>query len=213
METAFKGNLQSVSNPCHRRRPTRLESVDLMRDILQILPTKVASPLSLQSIREDVETSFATVKRYVSTLNQLFLLFEISPYSKKIHRAVKKEKKTYFFHHPAVQDVGARFENMVALLLRRWISEQTETAHGDYELFYLRDQDRREVDFLITLNQKPYFLIEAKRSETEISPALRFYSEKLGIPGIQVVRTPKIRIKKDKNLAVISIHALASILG
>jgi predicted AAA+ superfamily ATPase len=192
---------------------TRLESVDLMRDILHLLPSKISSPLSLQSIREDVETSFATVKRYVSTLNQLFLIFEVAPYSKKIHRAVKKEKKIYFYHHPAVLDKGARFENMVALILKRWVSEQVETANGDYELCYLRDQDRREVDFMITLNQEPHLLIEAKCSETALSPSLRYYSEKLKVPGLQIVRTPKIRIQKEKNLAVLSIHALANALG
>jgi uncharacterized protein len=192
---------------------TRLESVDLMQQILQLLPHKVSAPLSLQSIREDVETSFATVKRYISTLNQLYMVFDVAPYSKKIHRAVKKEKKIYFYHHPAVQNEGARFENMIALILKRWISEQNEIANGNYELCYLRDQDRREVDFLITLNQKPYFLFEVKRTDTDLSPSLRYYTQKLGIPGLQIVRKTGLRIKKEKNIGVLSVHALTNALG
>lgn len=192
---------------------TRLESVDLMRQIVSLLPIRVGSPLSMQAIREDVETSFATVKRYLSTLNQLFLTFEISPYSKKIHRAVKKEKKTYFFHHPAVSDEGARFENMVAVCLKRWISEKNERAQGEYELHYLRDQDRREVDFLVTLEGRPHFLFEAKRSDTEPTTALRYYANRLAVPGIQIVRTPGIKLKKSPGLATLSFHFLARALG
>ncbi|MEK6704308.1 MAG: ATP-binding protein [Bdellovibrionota bacterium] len=192
---------------------TRLESVDLMRQILDLLPGKVSSPLSLQSIREDVETSFATVKRYILSLNQLFMTFEVPPYAKKIHRAVKKERKLYFFHHPAVLDAGARFENMVAILLKRWISEQNEKAQGEFGLHYLRDQDRREVDFMLSLDGKPVLLIEVKRSDIQLSSSLRFYAEKLGITGLQVVRQPGVVIKKGNGLAVVSVHRLACALG
>lgn len=192
---------------------TRLESVDLMREIVEILPTKVSSPLSYNSIRQDVESSFATVKRYIGTLRQLFLVFSLRPYSKKIHRAIRKEEKFYFYHFPAVPNEGARFENSVALILQRWVCEQNERALGDYELCYLRDQDGREVDFLITESSKPVFLFEVKLSETRLSPSLKFYSEKLNIPGVQVVRTPKIAVKKTSQLAVISIDRLAGFFG
>ncbi|MDH4466841.1 MAG: ATP-binding protein [Bacteriovoracaceae bacterium] len=192
---------------------TRLESVDLMRDILAILPAKISSPLSIESVRRDVETSFATAKRYLATLNQLYILFEVSPYSKKIHRAIAKEKKCYFYHHPAVIDDGARFENMVALILKKWVLERNEKAEGEFVLNYLRDQDRREVDFILLKEGVPYFLIECKRSDTSLSPSLVFYSHKLNIPGIQVVRSKGYNLKKSDLLAVVSIHYLASVLG
>jgi len=192
---------------------TRLESVDLMREIMHILPSRIGSPLSIQSVRQDVETSFATAKRYLHTLNQLFLTFEISPYSKRIHRAVTKEKKIYYFHHAAVSEKGARFENMIAILLNRWISEMNESAIGDYSLHYVRDQDRREVDFLITKNSKPFILFEAKQTDTSLSPSLVHYSNKLNIPGVQVVRTPGINLKRAPHLAILSVHHLAGFLG
>jgi predicted AAA+ superfamily ATPase len=188
---------------------TRLESVDLMRDIISLLPSKVSAPLSYNSIREDVESSFATVKRYINTLGQLFMIFSIQPYSNKIHRAIRKEEKFYFYHFPVVENVGARFENEVALVLRRWVFEMNEKAQGEWGLHYIRDQDGREVDFLLTQNKRPFFLFETKYSETKISPSLRFYSEKLGIPGVQVVRTPKIALKKSSQIGVVSFDRLA----
>jgi predicted AAA+ superfamily ATPase len=192
---------------------TRLESVDLMRDILSILPHRIGSPLSIESIRRDVESSFATIKRYIATLNQLYILFEVLPYSKKIHRSITKEKKCYFYHHPAIIDEGARFENMVAIMLKKWVSERNEKADGEFELQYLRDQDRREVDFLIIKNGNPYFLFECKSNQTTLSSSLVYYSEKLQIPGLQLVRATGYNIKKSSRIGVVSIHYLAKILG
>ena len=191
---------------------TKLESVDLMRDLLHLLPERISSPLSLNSLREDLQCSHSTVKRYIRSLSQLFFTFEVPPYYKRIHRAIKKEKKYYYFHHSAVRDPGAKFENMVALLLSKWCSSAREQALGNYELYFLRDQDRREVDFLITLEHTPHILIEAKLSDTQFGSSLTYYGEKLKIPMIQIVRTPDITIKRQGN-AVCSIHQLASICG
>jgi predicted AAA+ superfamily ATPase len=192
---------------------TRLESVDLMRDIISILPGRVSSPLSYNSIREDVETSFATVKRYINTLKQLYMIFSVPPYSKRIHRAIRKEEKIYYYHFPTVNDPGARFENQVALVLMRWLTEQNERARGDYGLHYIRDQDGREVDFLITDNGKPHFLFEVKLSDTQLSTGMRRYSEILGVPGVQVVQIPHISVKKSETLAVVGFDRLAKCLA
>lgn len=194
---------------------TQLQSVDLMRNLLELLPDRVGSPLSLNSLREDLACSHATVERYVRSLNQLFFTFDIAPFSKKIHRAIRKEKKIYFFNHAALSSdlrQGARFENMVALLLSKWCSSANERALGRYSLCYLRDQDRREVDFLISLDDRPALLIEAKVSDLQFTGAGTYYSEKLGIPLWQIVRQPKIGITRGKNL-VASIHSLAALCG
>lgn len=189
---------------------TRIEAIDKVRDLMEILPGRVGSPLSLNSLREDLEVAHATAANYVRTLQQVLLLFSVSPFSRKISRAVKKEKKVYFYHHPAVADPGTRFENMTALLLKRWVHFATETGHGDFELNYIRDQDRREVDFLIIKDRNPHLLFEAKHSDTAFtSPALH-YHHKLQVPLIQVVRRPGVAIRRPEG-AVVSIHRLAAI--
>jgi len=72
---------------------TALQSVDLMRQLVEIMPSRVGSPLSINSLREDLDTSFETAKRYTRDLGQLFFTFEIPAYHHKIHRAVKKWKQ------------------------------------------------------------------------------------------------------------------------
>lgn len=186
---------------------SKIESIDQLEHVIDLLPGRIGSPLSLNSLREEVQVAHKTLQNDVRILNQVFMIFEVPPFSRKLKRAVKKEKKIYFFYHPAADDLGARFENALALLLKKLCSSLQERAQGDFELCYLRDQDHREVDFLITFNGRPHILFEAKSSQLEPSSAALYYSRLLKIPLIQIVRSPQIKKKRDYG-GVLSIHSL-----
>ncbi len=191
---------------------TALTSVEMMRQLVSIMPSRIGNPLSINSLREDLETSFETAKRYTRNMAQLFFIFEVPAYHRKIHRAVKKEKKVYFYNHAILDDPGHRLENAVAVALNKWVSSLNERALGEAELFYLRDQDRREVDFLITLNRTPAILFEVKQSELQPSTAGLYYHRRLKIPFVQVLGTPGIKRKTEFG-GIISIHHLLSTTG
>jgi len=53
---------------------------------------------------------------------------------------------------------------------------------GKFELSYLRDKEKREVDFLIIRDGKPWFLAEVKHREASISPALKVFQDQLNAP-------------------------------
>jgi predicted AAA+ superfamily ATPase len=54
---------------------------------------KVGSPLSTASLREDLEVSFDTIKRWLKYLEELYYCYTIRPYSKSIMRSLKKRTK------------------------------------------------------------------------------------------------------------------------
>ena len=51
------------------------------------------------------------------------------------------------------------------------------------ELRYLRDTDKREVDFVVLKDGKPIFAVECKSGEKAIGPAIRYFAERTPIPG------------------------------
>lgn len=57
-----------------------------------------------------------------------------------------------------------------------------------FELMYIRDTAKREVDFLLVKNDKPLALFEAKESGRDIIPAIRYFGRLLNVPCYQVVR-------------------------
>ena len=54
-----------------------------------------------------------------------------------------------------------------------------DTTGENWDLFYLRDKEKREVDFVITINRRVHQLIEVKKSNDAISTSLSYYTEKL----------------------------------
>lgn len=88
-----------------------------------------------------------------------------------------------------VPSEGARFENLVASHLNKFCNLLEDREGYDVQLHYLRDRTGKELDFLVTLGRKPWFAVEAKLSETQVDPALRYFRDRLRIPWVyQVVR-------------------------
>ena len=143
-------NLENISDI------SKLEQLSLR------LPDLVASPLSINSIREDLEISFSTASRWLNILEKNYSIFRISPFGSPKIKAIKKSQKHYHYNWSLVEDLGPRFENLVACHLLKWCSFKKETLGEDLELRYMRDSQAREVDFVICKQGKPLQFIECK---------------------------------------------------
>jgi predicted AAA+ superfamily ATPase len=72
------------------------------------------------------------------------------------------EEKICLYDFSSIPDRGARFENLVALHLLKLRHLWNDFGCGDFTLRYVRDREKREVDFLISERNKPFALFEAK---------------------------------------------------
>jgi len=160
--------------------------IDKMEILYSHLPNTVSSPLSINSLREDLNVSFETVSRWIGILENLYACFRLSPLGGKQIlkniRAVKKEQKLYFWDWALVEDEAKRFENMLAMHLLRF-SHWLEDIYGiKNELRYFRDSRGHEVDFILLKEGKPWIAIEAKLSEQELDPNLKYLLDRVHIP-------------------------------
>ncbi len=152
----------------------RVTDLGNMELLLLSLPQRVGSPLSINALREDLQVSHKTVANWLNIFERLYAIFRVSPFGSVRLRAVKKEQKHYHWDWSLVPEAGSRFENLVACHLLKWVHFEQD-AHGrDVELQYFRDVDRREVDFVVVENGKPFWLIECKWSDEPISPGLKY---------------------------------------
>ncbi len=181
-----------------------LTDVKLIEDIetlFSLLPSRVGSPMSMNNLAKDMQVSFPSVKSWLNLFDHFYLTFRLSPWATNISRSILKEKKVYLFNYPLIQDPSMRFENMVALELYRAVRSWNEWGWGDFGLSYLRNKEKKEVDFLITNNKKPIFLIEAKLSDTSPASSLLEFQAELKVPAIQLVNGPATtrKVIKGKN--------------
>ena len=155
-----------------------ISDVGTLQLLAMRLPELVGSPLSLNSLREDLQVSHKTVTRWVDILERLYMIFRISPFGSPLIRAVKKEQKHYFFDWNTIDDPGSRFENVIALHLLKWVWYMQDAEGRDFELRYFRDTDSREVDFVITDKLKPIMLVEVKTGSRSVSKSLKYLKRK-----------------------------------
>lgn len=154
-----------------------VQESDSFSILTALLPQKVGSPLSINSLREDLDTAYATLRHWITVLENVYYCFRIKPYTKNIARSLKKESKLYVFDLTRVQDKGARLENLVALHLLKLCHFWTDTAVGEFELKYIRNKQKEEIDFCVVKEGTPWMLVECKSNSLDISPALKKFSE------------------------------------
>ena len=142
------------------------------------LPELVGSPLSLNALREDLQIAHKTVSRWMDILENIYMIFRLSPFGSPLIRAVKKEQKHYHYDWTLVQDMPMRFENMIASHLLKWVHYQRDLFGEEMELRYFRDTDGREVDFCLTNNLKPQVFVECKWMDESTSKHLHYLKKK-----------------------------------
>jgi len=61
----------------------------------------------------------------------------------------------------------------------KYAQYRKDAVGESWEIFYLRDRESREVDFVVTFNRRVHWLIEVKASDDNPGTSLRYYTEKL----------------------------------
>jgi predicted AAA+ superfamily ATPase len=142
------------------------------------LPELVGSPLSLNALREDLQVSHKTVANWLRILERLYAVFLVAPFGSKRLRAVKKAQKHYHLDWSVIPTDGARFENLVAAHLLKWVHHEQDTQGRDLELRYFRDIDGREVDFVVMEGRRPIRFVECKWDDAELQKGLGYLHER-----------------------------------
>lgn len=184
---------------------TRIQELDKIEDLIEILPERIGSLLSINSLSEILEVNFRTTKNYLCALELGYFIFFLKPYKKSISRALKKEQKIYFFDWTRNTSLSKRFENFVACELKNLITLFNDAGLGKGEQFFIRTKDGKETDFLLTIDKKPWLLVEAKIKADKIDKYHFNQSSSLGnIPVLQLVYEHNIVRRGPNNSYIIS---------
>ncbi len=166
IETILKEDVLDVSS---------VHDIRGIETLTTLLSNCVGSSISYESLSRDLEVSPHTIKQWIKILESLYIIFVIHPYSNNIARSLLKQPKVYFYDTGAIKDdPGARFENAVACALLKRLHFLEDALGEKCALNYLKDKEKREVDFIMVRNSKPESLIEAKLSDTKTSSINHF---------------------------------------
>jgi predicted AAA+ superfamily ATPase len=189
-----------------------VREIGLLELLARELPNRVGAPLSVKKLSETLQVSHETAARWLEIFERIYYCFRISPYGGKKIRAVKKEQKLYLWDWSLIPDPGYRFENMVASHLLKYCHFIEDTEGYDMGLRFLRDTDKREVDFVVLRQNKPLFAVECKSGERSVSRAIFYFRDRTPIRRFYQVHLGDKDYEKD-GVRVVPLRTFSSEAG
>ncbi len=164
------------------RDSTNINAIAQLEILSEILKERAGQLVNYSTLSNEIQVTVNTVKKWIETLESLYFCFRVRPWSNNIPKGLRKQPKIYLWDWSYISDQGAKLENFIASHLLKAAHFWTDVGFGDYGVYFLRDKMKREVDFLMTRNHKPWFIVEVKSSANKrISPALEYFKNILGI--------------------------------
>ncbi|MFQ5559672.1 MAG: ATP-binding protein, partial [Nitrospinota bacterium] len=190
-----------------------VRDIGTMRILSDLLPERAGSMVSVNSLREDLEVSHRAVTSWLNILESFYYQFRVYPYASKKIRSLKKEAKIYLWDWSEIDEEGARFENMMASHLLKMIHYLYDYEGYRAEIHYLRNIDKKEVDFLVTIAGKPWFAVEAKVNDRVPSANIKYFKERLNIPfTFQVLKKKNVDRWVDDTRVISADKFLAALI-
>jgi predicted AAA+ superfamily ATPase len=195
VDRLIRGDLQDLET---------VKDIEKLHQLAEALPGRVGSPLSIKSLSQDLEVDFKTMKRWLSILDLLYYSYQIPPYGSSKIRAVKKEQKLYLWDWSQIESPGHRFENFVGSQLLKFCHYHEDVNGYRMELRFIRDTDKREIDFVVIQDKKPPFAVECKSGDSAPSPHLFYFRDRTPIPKFYQVHLGTRSRQVDEQISILS---------
>ena len=161
---------------------TQVRQLDQLRLLARRLAGRSARRLAYGAFAREIGVSIDTLRRWVADLCGLHLGFLVRPAPRGVPRSLRREPRWYLRDWAGVDDEDDRAETFVACHLLKAVDGWNDLGLGRFELGYLRDKEKRKVDFLVARDGRPWLLADAGRREAPPGAALRYYQALLGAP-------------------------------
>ncbi len=135
----------------------QIKKPDKLLKLLQALAFQVGSQVSYNELGQLCGLDSKTVEKYIILLEQTFIIFRLSSFSRNLRNELKNSRKIYFYDNGIRNalianfnqielrtDVGALWENFI-------ISERIKHLHYSEKwknYWYWRTKDQKELDFV-----------------------------------------------------------------
>jgi predicted AAA+ superfamily ATPase len=186
-----------------------IKEISLLELLAEELPNRVGAPLSVKNLKEMLQVAHETVERWLKIFERMYYCYRIPPYGPSRVRAVKKEQKLYLWDWSIVPDPGPKFENFVASHLLKYCHFMEDTEGFRMDLRFIRDTDKREIDFIVLKEDRPMFAVECKSGEKNVNPSLFYFMERTSIPRFYQVHEGRKDYEKN-GVRVIPIHTFCN---
>jgi len=167
------------------RELTKVQGLGQIEMLAVLLKHQAGQLTSYSNLAKKIRVSVDTIRRWLGVLEAMYYCYAIRPWTKNITRSLLKEPKYYLWDWSQCTDIGARNENFIASHLLKAVHYWSDTGLGDYGLSFLRDKEKREVDFLVSKDGEPWFIVEVKSAMNQpLSSSLEVFAKQLKVDHV-----------------------------
>lgn len=175
---------QERRNSWHRRHIDRLLSRDLrnilniqrksaMRDLLRILAAWSSKGINLSRIGSDLEISRPTLDTYLNVLETMYVIDRLPSWAGADYTRGRRKDRLFMadsgllagtlrWSLKDVRDSGDASGKLIETYVHSQLAALVDVHESGHELFYYRDHDGREVDFVVRNDAGDVLGIEVK---------------------------------------------------
>ncbi len=129
----------------------------IVMNLLEALALQISSEVSVYEIARSLQIDSVTVERYITLLEQAYIIFRLRSFSRNVRNEIKKSRKIYFYdngirnaiisnYNPLNlrQDKGALWENFL-------VSERQKYIHYNNiynKVYFWRTMQQQEIDYI-----------------------------------------------------------------
>ncbi|WP_410528544.1 DUF4143 domain-containing protein [Rickettsiales endosymbiont of Peranema trichophorum] len=204
--TQWSLSYQELLIQYHLKNFSKLQHTANISRLINALHNLPNSRLSCLKLSIDIPHSPKTISSWVQLLQNFYYCFIINPWNHNISYALTHEPRLYLLDWSNVVNPELKLKTLVASHLFKAIHFWNEFCNGQYSLFYIRNKQKKEVDFLITQNLKPWLLIHVDPfTSTQLNDDLLYFHSKLNTsyalqlaPGIPYIDCDFRELKSPK---------------
>lgn len=161
------------------REMTQVQELGSLEVMIQILSERSGQQIVYSNLAQEVNVSVDTIKNWFIILERMHYGFLLRPWFKSVANSLRKEPKWFLRDWSGIQDSGQRAETFIGCHLLKATEGWSDLGLGQFELRYLRTKQKKEVDFLVVRDGNPWFLVEVKNANRNLSPSLETFQQQI----------------------------------
>lgn len=166
---------------------TGVRDISMIQTLAALLGSRSVPQLIYSDLSRELGVTVETIQRWIDLLERLQIGFRVRPWFARVPKALRKEPKWFLRDWSGITEPLARARTFIACHLLKAVEGWTDLGFGQFELRYVKDKAKREVDFLVLRDRRPWFLLAVAPDDT-IDPALAHFQSCTRAPhAFQVV--------------------------
>lgn len=144
-------------------RRYQIRNVYHLKDLAKYYLTHMAALSTYSSLEKSLGFSADTIEKFTYYMQQIYLIYSVPSFSYQLKQQIKTARKIYAIDVGLANVVGFRFSNDTGRLLENlvFLTLNQQKYYGfDQEIYYWKDAQHHEVDFLIRSQQRHQALIQ-----------------------------------------------------